>query len=779
MKRWARIAIPVAVLSCGLSGASQQRRHRPAPKPERPAATTAEQSVPFADAYRENNLGVALMDRHEFDRALGKFQTACVMNPQSDTGCLNMGIALLQMQHYDDAGEVLAKSVERDPQSPRAWFNIGLLNRSLGRADTALQDFQKATALDPGDADMHYFIGQLYSEQKQYEKAIAEFRKAIELDPFHVSAEFGLAHAEGQTGDVHGALEHLNRAQHVTTEHLGKPMGTGYGKQGRYSFAEEMLAPPGPAPTAIPVHFVDVTPVSGLPSERSAASTRRARLSRRSGQRNGRTSGRAEESIESAEPHPQHAHPLADFLGSGACVFDYDGDGRPDIFLANADGQGHAALYRNAGHGKFVNVTKAAKLDFRGGGLGCAVGDYDNDGRPDLAVSSGDGVSLFHNEGKGTFRDVTDAAGVRTGGLVLGVRFIDYDHDGDLDLCVTRFNGFPLEDPAQPFQFPEDAVGPGNILWRNKGDGTFMDRTQDLGLGGTAPSVGAITTDVNYQVARVPGIDLVVTGWENFPTVFVNTREGAFRATTPWSGDMPGPTAGAAALDFDQDGRMDLAFTHWEPPGLSLWQNVGGKSFERVPLIDPGWMRGWGIAALDYDNDGRVDLVAVGENFSGEGRIILLRDEGTAGFRDVTHETGLDKIVLRNPRGVIAFDYDGDGATDLLITQNHLPPVLLKNVGGSKNDWLQLALRGDTDNTLSIGTRVEIFSEAQKQVFEISGASGYLGQGLPEIHAGLGAAGQADVVRVLWPSGVVQDEMEIPGGKRTAITEPEGDNSSR
>jgi cytochrome c-type biogenesis protein CcmH/NrfG len=336
MKRWARIAIPIAVLACGLSGATKQRRRRPAPKAQRPAATAAEQAVPFADAYRENNLGVALMDRHEFSRALGKFQTACVMNPQSDTGCLNMGIALQHMQRYDDAKKVLAESAERDPQSPRAWFNLGLLERTLGRTAAALEDFQKVEALDPDDADTHYFIGLLYSEQKQSEKAIAEFRKTIELDPFHVSAEFGLAHAEGQTGDVHGALERLNRAQHVTDEHLGKPMGTGYGEQGQYSRAEEMLAPPGPAPPAIPVHFVDVTPVSGLPSERSAASTRRARLSRRSGRRNGRADARGKEAVATAQSDPQNADALAEFLGSGACVFDYNGDGRPDVLMLYA-----------------------------------------------------------------------------------------------------------------------------------------------------------------------------------------------------------------------------------------------------------------------------------------------------------------------------------------------------------------------------------------------------------------------------------------------------------
>ena len=201
----------------------------------------------------------------------------------------------------------------------------------------------------------------------------------------------------------------------------------------------------------------------------------------------------------------------------------------------------------------------------------------------------------------------------------------------------------------------------------------------------------------------------------------MNTREGAFRATSPWAISMPGPAAGVVGADFDHDGWMDLAFTHWASPAVTIWRNVQGKSFERVPLVGPGWMRAWGIAALDYDNDGWVDLVAVGETFAGEGRIVLLRNEGPAGFRDVTHETGLDKIVLHDPRGVIAFDYDGDGSADLLITQNNLPPVLLKNVGGNKNGWLKLVLSGDPDNKIGIGTRVDIFSGALRQTWEVAG----------------------------------------------------------
>src|SRR5580704_4934777 len=258
-----------------------------------------------------------------------------------------------------------------------------------------------------------------------------------------------------------------------------------------------------------------------------------------------------------------------------------------------------------------------------GEGMGCAAGDYDNDGKTDLAVSFNGHVALYHNEGKGTFKDVTEDAGILTDGLTLGLAFIDYDHDGDLDLYVTRFTDFPFEHPEQPFAFPADSAVPGNVLWRNNGNGTFTEWTKETGLTGIAPSVGALGSDLNNDRA----IDFVVTGWQKPPVAFMNQREGAFRATSPWSTDMPASTAGVVSLDFDKDGWMDLAFTHWAPPGVSLWRNVNGKSFERVSLPEFEFMRAWGIAALDYDDDGWIDLVAVGETFSGEGRIVLLRNE--------------------------------------------------------------------------------------------------------------------------------------------------------
>jgi Flp pilus assembly protein TadD len=780
MQKWKLLfgpALFAAIIASAIIGstAPRQETHPPnrSAKKVLAAEPEKEKADPRAEITRENNFGVALMNRQQFEKALGKFQRACIIDPDTDIACLNVGIAFLNMQRFDEARAILEKSAQRDPQNPRVWFNLGLLEKASGNGPAAIENFQKAAALDSYDADTQYFLGLIYSQQQQYDKAIAAFRRALSLNPFQVSAEFGLAQALQRTDDTAHAKEHFDKFQHLTSQKLGKPISFIYGEQGKYSLAEIMQPAPEPVPPAMPVHFVNVTSASGFPMRGESAQP--AALAEPP------PASPADGNMPHNTVRPRHApvkkkdvDSLAHFLGSGACIIDYDADGKPDVFLVDSDGKGNSALFRNLGGGHFVNVTREAKLEFRGQGMGCAVGDYDNDGKPDLAVSMDGRVLLFHNEGNRTFKDVTQESGIFTTGLALGLTFIDYDHDGDLDLYVTRFNDFPLANPAEAFSFPTDAAPAGNVLWRNNGNGTFTDWTSETALAGDAPSVGAIGSDINNDRA----IDFVLTGWRKSPVVYLNPREGAFKATTPWSSDMPAPTAGVVALDFNKDGWMDLAFTHWGSPGLSLWRNVEGKSFDRVPLPDIDWMRGWGVAPIDYDNDGWIDLVAVGENFSGEGRIVLLRNEGAAGFRDVTAATGLDKVVLHSPRAVVAFDFDGDGGTDLLITQNNLPPVVLKNEGGNGYNWIRIGLKGENDNKSAIGTKVELFAGALRQKWEIPGSSGYLGQGPAQIVAGLGVERSADVIRLLWPTGVLQDELEIPAHKDEIVTEIDRRGSS-
>ena len=356
------------------------------------------------------------------------------------------------MRQFEDAQGVLAKSAERDPKNPRAWFSLGLLEIAIGQPQNAAADVEKVAAIDPNDSDTQYFIGYLATQGQQYGVAATAFQRAVAVDPFHASAEQGLANTEQRLGDADNAKTHQDRAQQIISGHLGKPIRLEYGDEGKYSLAEEMNEPSQAAPPAIPVHFVNVSSIAGLPSQPPAGREVRRRTAR--GQRPAIPANDSEDTSET----------LANFLGSGACVFDYDGDGRPDIFLVNSDGQGHPALYHNAGKGKFENVTKTAGLDFQAEGMGCAVGDYDNDGHPDLATLSPPAAEscFFHNEGNGTFTNVTEEAGLRsgepTGALALGVTFVDYDGDGDLDLYVARFNNFPFPHQSQPFSFAEDAA---------------------------------------------------------------------------------------------------------------------------------------------------------------------------------------------------------------------------------------------------------------------------------------------------------------------------------
>ncbi len=706
-------------------------------------ATPQNQSTAnLAEAARLNNLGAAYMNQQLFEKGLKCFQQAAELDPKLTIARLNEGIALLNLQKIDEATAVLEDSLKLDPKNLNAWYNLGLLAKNTGEAQAAIDAFRRVVEIDPNDADTWYFLGSSYVQAKQFPQAIDAFQRALRLNPLHASAEFGLSRAYQQSGDIEHAREHLKKFQYITQNKLGAPVSLAYGEQGQYSRAVEAPSATLKAPAQIKVQFVDVTKEAGIAGADG--------------------------------PPPED---IFGFLMPGACFLDYDGDGRPDLFLANGGPLGGLALYHNLGEGKFGDVTKKAGLDPSLHGIGCTAGDYDNDGATDLAVSLLGRVMLLHNQKDGTFKDVGKASGIPNWNYNVGLTFIDYDHDGDLDLFVSRHvdavpkNGkvnwyFPPSDDGS-FSWPQ--------MFRNNGNGTFKEVATSLALaGGNDPigTLGAIGTDYNNDRA----IDLIVT--ESKPAIFENPREGEFSKRTPWSGPMPGALLGVAVLDFDHDGWMDLAFTHMGPPGITLWRNNHGKSFDRIALPETNWVRAYGVAAIDYDNDGWVDLVAVGETKEGKGEVRLFRNLGVDGFKDVTADVGLDKIQLKEPRAIITGDYDGDGATDLLITQNHGAAVLLRNEGGNQNHWLRLSLKGLADNKSAIGTKVEVFAGGNRQKFEIAGSNGYLGQNSTDIVVGLGDAKEADIVRLLWPTGVLQDEINVAGDRQQNITEIDRRGSS-
>ncbi len=692
-----------------------------------------------AEGASLNNLGVAYMNQQLFDKALKHFEQAAKLDPKFQIAQMNQGVALLNLGRVDAARQFLEQAVKQNPTDPHAWYNLGMLEKNSANSQAAIEAFRRVTVIDPNDADTWYFLGASYAQNKQYPEAIDSFQHALKLNPLHASAEFGLSRAYQQSADLTHAREHLVRFQDITQNRLGSPISLAYGEQGKYSLAEESPEVVQKVPPQIPVRFVDVTEAAGLKTKHSTT------------------------------------RDLVSYLGPGACFLDYDNDGRPDIFLADDGKEGGMSVYHNLGNGKFDDVTGKAGFDPALHATNCTAGDYDNDGFTDLVVILNGRVVLLHNEKNGTFKDVTEAAGIKTERFDTGLTFIDYDHDGDLDLFVTG-------DPEKPGTTASRKLTGTNVMWRNNGNGTFTDVTESLGLEGDTPNHSAVGTDYNNDRA----VDIVVTGmgggtapqssWGTL--IYENPREGKFIRRSLWSSPITAKTAGAAVLDFNHDGWMDLAFSHWGIPTLTLWRNKGGKSFEPVPLPTTDWVRAWGVAAVDYDNDGWVDLVAVGETADQHGEVRLFRNLGPDGFKDVTADVGLDKIQLKDPRAIVTGDYDGDGATDLLITQNHGPVVLLRNEGGNKNHWLRLALKGLNDNKSAIGTKVEVFAGGNRQKFEIAGSSGYLGQNSPYLTVGLGQATQADVVRMLWPTGVLQDEVEVTGDREQKFMEIDRRGSS-
>ena len=710
------VPIAAAVISLAAFGIFAATTQKPATSP--PNST---------EAARLNNLGAAYMNQQLFEKGLKAFQDAAALDPKLQIARLNQGVALLNLTRIDPAKVFLEDAVKKNPNDPHAWFNLGLLYKNSDNPQGSVDAFRHVTEIDPNDADTWYFLGATSAQLKQYPQAVEAFQHALKLNPLHASAEFGIARAYQQSGDAAQAREHLIRFQHITQNKLGSPIGLAYGDQGKYSLVEESPGALEKALPPIPVRFVPVTDRAGLMAKSSASI----------------------------------GNDLASFLGPGACFLDYDGDDKLDIFLPDDGPQGGMVLYHNLGGGRFEDVTKKAGLDPTLHGIGCTAGDYDNDGVVDLAVGLQGRVLLLHNEKNGTFKDLTDAAGIKSLGSNAALTFIDYDHDGDLDLYISR-NSAAIS----------DVVSGTSLMWRNNGNGTFTEVTNETGLAGNPPTNNAVGTDYNNDRA----VDLVVA--DGAPVIFENPREGKFRARQPWSSGVPTPTVGVVVLDFNHDGWMDLAFTHGAAPGLTLWRNNQAKSFEPIELPKTNWMRAWGVAVIDYDNDGWMDLVAVGETKESKSEVRLFRNLGPDGFKDATADVGLDQVQLKDPRAIITGDYDGDGATDLLITQNHGPAVLLRNEGGNKNNWLRLSFKGLADNKSAIGTKVEVFAGANRQKFEIAGSSGYLGQNSTELVVGLGQAKEADVVRMLWPSGVVQDEIQVAGLKAHSFLEMDRRGSS-
>ena len=504
---------------------------------------------------------------------------------------------------------------------------------------------------------------------------------------------------------------------------------------------------------------------------------------------------------------------LPETMGPGVAFFDYDNDGWMDVLMINsgpADFYTPAsplkhALYKNNRDGSFTDVTEKAGITGQTFGMGCAIGDYDNDGYQDIFITAYGRPFLYRNKGDGTFEDVTGKSGLlKAPAWTTSAVWFDYDNDGRLDLFLCSFVEFSLKNNVfcgdnklgkRFYCIPRVFRPTPSALFHNNGDGTFTDVSAGTDIArAMGKALGVVATDINNDGL----VDLFVANdtVQNF--LFANrgnnkweeiglASEVGFSANgTPRSG------MGVDAADLDQDGLQDLFVANVDQEMFSLYRNDGNEFFSDMAAFHgvaqaTRLLSGWGLKFFDYDNDGHLDLFLANghpddmiESYSQQVKykepLLLFRNGGEGKLQNVSADSG-PVFTKRFPaRGLAIGDYDNDGRVDVLIGNNGEAPVLLKNNAGEGNHWLGISLQGTSCNRDAIGAIIGWSAGGQKRSRFKSGGGSYLSAHDPREVLGLGAAASIDYLEVKWPqpSGKVERFTDLPIDRYVTIVEGRG-----
>ena len=503
-------------------------------------------------------------------------------------------------------------------------------------------------------------------------------------------------------------------------------------------------------------------------------------------------------------------------MGGGVAMLDYNNDGLLDLFFVNgaalqdpmpkgakpdkSDPAYWNRLYRNNGDGTFTDVTAQAGLRGEGYGMGVAVGDFDNDGWPDLYVTSLGRNNLYRNNRDGTFTDVTERAGVAGSGWSVSACFVDYDRDGWLDLIVTRYLDWDFDRNIfcgekrpgyRAYCHPNEFAPATHLVFHNNGDGTFSDVSKKCGIG-AVPAKGLGIAIGDFDLDGWPDIVIANDSWPQ--QLFRNNRNGTFTESAVQAGmafDEDGKTFAGMGVDFadyDNDGWPDVFVNALASQRYALFRNSKGKSFDYVSG-DAGISRatvshsGWGTALVDYDNDGWKDLlVAQGHVMDNieltqpsakyrEPMLIMRNRKGT--FEDVSASGGDVFRTAFAARGAAFGDLNNDGWIDVAVNCNDGPAVVLMNRGGNGNHWLLIQTIGARTNRDGIGAGIRLVSAAgDEQKAFVSAAGSYASSNDKRVHFGLGPSARIRLIEVTWPSGTVQRLENIEGDRVLTIREP-------
>lgn len=499
---------------------------------------------------------------------------------------------------------------------------------------------------------------------------------------------------------------------------------------------------------------------------------------------------------------------LVETMGGGAAFFDYDNDGNLDIYFVNGapltesgiDRLPTNQLYRNDGDGTFINVTQQAGVGDTKYGIGCCVADYDNDGDRDLFVTNFGQNVLYRNSGNGTFTDVTSDTGiVGTPQFSAGCAFADYDNDGWLDLVVVNYVAVDLETAPDCTQRgipaycrPENFAPAPDILYRNNGDGTFTDVTQNAGLTALGRGLGAIWTDVDND----GWLDLYIANDREANFLYRNNADGSFTEL----GELHGiarnehgdveSSMGIDAADYDNDGDFDVVLTHYQAETNTLYQNDGNGVFWDVTaqsrLSEPTLLPlAWGTGFADFDNDGWLDLFFANGHLHDNIEELeeigvykqqnqVFRNQGNGIYTDISNISGDGVLIEKSSRGAIFGDYDNDGDTDILVINIADTPDLLRNDTPTTYRWLAIELIGKVSNRDGIGAKVMLQSGSTRLLREVKSGASYLSQNAHQLLIGLGTVDEVDQLIVQWQSGIQDKIKSVRCNQRLTIREGDG-----
>jgi hypothetical protein len=504
---------------------------------------------------------------------------------------------------------------------------------------------------------------------------------------------------------------------------------------------------------------------------------------------------------------------LIETMGSGVALFDYDNDGRLDIFLVNgapisdpktkgtipqkAGPKYWNRLYHQKADGTFEDVTEKAGVQGVGYGMGVAVGDYDNDGFEDLYVTAYGGNRLYHNNGDGTFTDVTEKAGIGGSGWSTSAAWIDLDNDGLLDLVVLRYVVWDFDDifcgehreGYRAYCHPDYFRPVRPLVFHNDGNGRFSEVSQKIELAKPGKGLGIALADYDHD-----GRTDVFIANDSMPEfLYHNTGNGMFEEVALMAGvavDGNGRTfagMGTEFADYNNDGLPDIFVDDLANQMYAIYQNNGDGSFTystfstdlgRISLLHSGW----GVSFVDYDNDGWKDLlIAQGHDLDTiqlnypqlryREPLALLRNERTR-FVDVSAASGAVFQQAWVGRGLATGDFDNDGRVDVVVTTNDGPAYIVRNETDSSNHWITLKLVGHKSNRDAIGAEVKIVTSQGAQYATVSTAGSYLSSSDKRVHFGLGTDPTVQSVEIRWPSGIVQTVKNVAADQILQLDEP-------